>query len=517
MSEARYDFTIHTYGCKVNTYDTGLLQKRLQKLGHTSVAPDVRAGASPPGLTAASADAKGANEVLRHSDRPADRPALTEFGLGSRKPRVHILNTCAVTAEATREAAKAIRRLKSKDPFSTVVVTGCGAQVDGETYDVLPGADLVVANSHKGFLESLLDQHFRGELTSKVFRSNIFRKEDAEAGGGIEAGHTRAFLKIQDGCNSFCTYCVIPFARGKSRSIPVKDLISRIGELQAQGAAEVVLTGVHIADYEDIIEVRNVDGVIEKKKFWLRELIEAVLAKTTIERIRLSSLEPGELTPEILALYKNPRLCPHFHMSIQSANTRILGAMRRRYDAQAVEDSLNAIAREVPGAFVGMDVIAGFPGETEDEFADTFERLAKLPWSRLHVFPYSERPGTKAIALENSVPRDKRVLRSQRLRDLSTERFASFAREQIGTKKDALVLRAIGKSGETLTRDYWPVKLEDASGTELSAEQRHALAEFQGREIEVEIVGFDDSQVSRMDGLLRGRWLNDQPQVGARA
>ena len=140
---------------------------------------------------------------------------LNEFGLGARVPRVHILNTCAVTAEATRDAAKQVRRLKSKDPFATVVVTGCGAQVDGATYDVLPGADLVVANSHKGFLERLLDEHFKGELKERVFRSNIFRKDDLEAGGGIEAGHTRSFLKIQDGCNSFCTYCVIPFARGK--------------------------------------------------------------------------------------------------------------------------------------------------------------------------------------------------------------------------------------------------------------------------------------------------------------
>jgi threonylcarbamoyladenosine tRNA methylthiotransferase MtaB len=473
----RYDFTIHTYGCKVNTYDTGLLQKRLESKGHVAVDAKVLA----------IADAKGAE--------PAS------FGLGARKPRIHIMNTCAVTAEATREAAKAVRRLKSKDPFSTVVVTGCGAQVDGETFDVLPGADLVVANSHKGFLEDLLDKHFRGELTEKVHRSNIFRKEDAEAGGGIEAGHTRAFLKIQDGCNSFCTYCVIPFARGKSRSIPVKDLVARVRELQAHGAAEVVLTGVHIADYEDIVN---------GQKLWLRELIVAVLEQTTIPRIRLSSLEPGELTPEILALYKDPRMCPHFHMSIQSANTRILAGMRRRYDAQAVEESLTTIAREVPGAFVGMDVIAGFPGETDEEFMDTYERLARLPWSRLHVFPYSERPGTKAIAIENPVPRDVRVLRAARLRELSSERFASQANEQIGSRKQALVLRAQGKGGEALTRDYWPVKLEDETGGELSADRLHQLSDLKGQEILVEISSFDESIMSRMDGLLRGRWIAPQ-------
>lgn len=493
----RYQFTIHTYGCKVNTYDTGLLQKRLESKGHASVAETVLAATSPPGLPDEPVDAKGV----------ASKKAtlLGSIGLGSRIPRVHILNTCAVTAEATREAARAVRRLKSRDPFSTVVVTGCGAQVDGETFDVMPGADLIIANSHKGFLEDLLDQHFRGTLESKVFRSNIFRKDDAEAGGGIEAGHTRAFLKIQDGCNSFCTYCVIPFARGKSRSIRVKDLVTRVRELQEQGAAEVVLTGVHIADYEDIVRVAG-----EDRKMWLRELIEAVLEQTDIPRIRLSSLEPGELTPEILALYKNPRMCPHFHMSIQSANTRILSAMRRRYDAGAIEESLAAIAREVPGAFVGMDVIAGFPGETDLEFADTFERLSRLPWSRLHVFPYSERPGTKALLLENSVPRDTRAFRAARLRELSSARFAAQASAQIGKTKDALVLRsqsASASSSEALTRDYWPVKLESQESVDPLTELRRDLAGLVGQEIEVEITGFDQSQVSRLDGVLKGRWL----------
>ncbi len=502
MSQTRYDFSIHTYGCKVNTYDTGLLQKRLESKGHVAVDPKVRAvsmtDSGPPGPTlVSSADAQGTVSVSSGSTD------LSKFGLGARKPRVHILNSCAVTAEATREAARAVRRLKSKDPFSTVVVTGCGAQVDGETFDTLPGADLVVANSHKGFLEDLLDQHFAGTLSSKVFRSNIFRKEDAEAGGGIEAGHTRAFLKIQDGCNSFCTYCVIPFARGKSRSIPVKSLVSRVRELHAQGAAEVVLTGVHIADYEDIV------GAGESvKKLWLHELIVAILEQTEIPRIRLSSLEPGELTAEILALYLNRRMCPHFHMSIQSANSRILSAMRRRYDATAVEVALQTIASKVPGAFVGMDVIAGFPGETDEEFEDTYLRLTRLPWSRLHVFPYSERPGTKAINLENPVSRDKRALRAARLRELSTSRFVDQANLQVGLSKDALVLRAQGSSGETLTRDYWPVKLEAGDGSELSADLRHELAALTGQEIRVKITGFDHSQASRLDGILKGRWVS---------
>ncbi|MEK7357198.1 MAG: MiaB/RimO family radical SAM methylthiotransferase, partial [Bdellovibrionota bacterium] len=463
-TDARYDFTIHTYGCKVNTYDTGLLQKRFESKGHRVVASDVKATA------------------------PAAQD-LSTFGLGARIPRIHVLNTCAVTGEATREAAKAVRRIKSKDPFSTGVVTGCGAQVDGAVFDELPGADLVVANSHKGSLETILDQHFKGELESKVFRSNIFRKEDLEAGGGVEMGHTRAFLKIQDGCNSFCTYCVIPFARGKSRSIAVRDLAKRVRELHEQGTGEVVLTGVHIGDYEDVRGDRTLG---------LADMVTEILETTKIPRIRLSSLEPVELTPELLALYKNDRMCPHFHMSIQSANTRVLSAMKRKYDSEAVERALLAIQSQVPGAFVGMDVIAGFPGETEDEFADTYERLARLPWTRIHVFPYSERPGTKAVALDGSVPRDVRMLRSQRLRALSSERLAASGREQIGAVKRVLLL----KSGvEGLSRDYWPVRL---STSMLASDELHRLTSRVGTEIDVRITGFDESEKSRMDGVLLG-------------
>lgn len=459
-TDLRYEFMVHTFGCKVNTYDTGLLQKRFEALGHKHV---------------------------------------KEFGSGRNVPRVHILNTCAVTAEASKEAAKLARRLKSRDPFSTVVVTGCGAQVDGEIFDQMKGIDLVVANSHKGALERILDQYFKGTLTERVFRSNIFRKSDLEAGGGTEAAHTRAFLKIQDGCNSFCTYCVIPFARGRSRSIPIAELVRKIRELEARGTREVVLTGVHIGDYED-----------ERagQKLGLRELVAEVLERTTIPRVRLSSLEPVELSYELLALYRDERMCPHFHMSIQSANTRVLKAMRRKYDAEAVEWSLQAIASEVPGAFVGMDVIAGFPGETDDEFADTYERLARLPWTRIHVFPYSERPGTKAAKLDGVVPRSVRALRSERLRTLSSERFAENGRKQVGTIKRALILKAPGQGAEALSRDYWPIRLISPEGETgvFSPEELHALA---GREITVRVTGFKDADGGRMDGVLLGEWVRN--------
>jgi threonylcarbamoyladenosine tRNA methylthiotransferase MtaB len=446
--EAPYRFAIHTFGCKVNTYDTGLLQKRLLHAGHEQAA-----------------DAN-----------------------------VHILNTCAVTAEATRDAIKQARRIKSLNPLSTIVMTGCAAQVDGARLDALPGVDLVIANSHKGELESILDQHFRGTLKSKVFRSNIFRKDDLEAGGGSEAEHTRTFLKIQDGCNSFCSFCVIPYARGKSRSLSIPDLVERIGNLHASGINEAVLTGVHIGDYED-------PG---KPGSQLHDLVAAVLKYTRIPRLRLSSLEPIELTPQLMELFRDERLCSHFHMSIQSANTRVLHAMKRKYGSDEIGKALMDISERVPNAFVGMDVIAGFPGETREEFEDTYLRLSELPWTRLHVFPYSERPGTRAALIEEVVPLPERKLRAQRLRELSSMRFREVAIAQKGLHKKVLVLQKPARGAHGLSRDYWPVRLVDFQGQVLS-EDSLLDEKWHGKEIDVEITGYDESHVSRMDGHLIAR------------
>lgn len=437
-------YQVHTFGCKVNTYDAGLIQKNLNSHGFAPIVS------------------------------------------GEKNARIHVLNTCAVTAEATKEALRYIRRLKVKDPFCTVVVTGCAAQVDTGSFSNLPGADLVVANSHKGSLPELLTKHFRGELTEKVFKSNIFKKEDLEAGGGIEKSHTRTFLKIQDGCNSFCTYCIIPYARGKSRSISIADLVSRVNDLYAEGSREVVLTGVHIGDYED--EVGN-------KKYVMEDLIENLLTRTKMPRFRLSSLEPVEVSERLLDLYQDPRLCPHFHMSIQSANTDVLFHMKRKYTQEDVRKSLLAIADRVPGAFVGMDVITGFPTESEDQFQDTYNTLAELPWTKLHVFPYSERQGTRAAAMEVSVYPHVRAERAAKLRDLSIARYEQQAHLQIGTIKKALILKNGAKGGQGLSHDYWPVDILGADSF---------LDHWAGQEIDVKITGYDHSNKQHMEGHLVG-------------
>lgn len=443
-------YQVHTFGCKVNTYDTGLIQKNLES-----------------------------NDFRQMTDGSLkDENAKTH---------VHVLNTCAVTANATKEAVKYIRRLKVKDPFSTIVVTGCAAQVDTGSFSDLPGVDLVIANSHKGLLPDLLKKHYSGELKEKVFKSNIFRKEDLEMGGGEELSHTRTFLKIQDGCNSFCTYCIIPYARGKSRSLPMQELVKRVNELYAKGVREVVLTGVHVGDYEELLK---------DKKYVLEDLLETLTEKTKMPRFRLSSLEPVEVSERLLDIFQNPRWCPHFHMSIQSAETQVLKDMKRNYTQTEVIHSLNRIKERLPQAYVGMDVIVGFPSETAERFEETLSTLSKLPWTKIHVFPYSERQGTRAAIMTDGVPWDERLRRASRLRELSLKRVHEMARAQKGLVKKVLILNQPSKGSHGLSEDYWPVFIEEAESF---------ISHWKGQEISVEIIDFQVGSQANDEGRLIGR------------
>lgn len=405
---------VSTFGCKVNTYDTGLIQQRLSKAGF--------------------AVSSKARDSKRH---------------------IHVLNSCAVTAEATSQVLRQARKLKRDEPESVVVVTGCSAQVDTERFTNAPSVDLVVANSHKGELPALLKDLLNGKKMDRVHKSNIFKKEDVEAGGGEELGHTRSFLKIQDGCDSFCTFCVIPFARGKSRSIEPAKLAEKINQMHASGVNEAVLTGVHIGDY------------VSEAGQDLTQLLKYVLVQTRMPRLRLSSLEPIELNPELLSLFADERMCRHFHMSIQSASTTVLAKMKRKYSAEQVSQALDEIEKTVPGAFVGMDVIAGFPEESDQEFLDTLQRLKDSPWTRLHVFPYSARPNTYAARAFVAVESSKIKERAFRLRELSHERHVMHAIAQIGLQKKTLWLKHHDQSVvQGLARDYWSVILNDKDAIE---------------------------------------------------
>lgn len=399
----KLNYKIHTFGCKVNTYDTSLLQSK-----------------------------------------------ISAFKASDENVNIHILNSCAVTHEATKEAGKLARQLKKQNQKAMVVLTGCAAQVDKKFFKDNGDIDLIVGNSHKGDLQDLILKKLNNETEQKTYQSNIFKKEDLEFGAGLESSRTRAFLKIQDGCNSFCSFCVIPFARGKSRSIPISKLVNKVNEFYEQGLREVILTGVHVGDYED-------------QNQRLEDLIEAMLKETDMPRFRLTSLEPVELSDRLIKTYENSRMCPHFHMSIQSAQTKVLTEMKRKYSALDVEISLNKIKAHIPNAFVGMDVIVGFPGETEDEFNETYMRLKGLPWTRIHVFPYSPRPMTRALMMDGNHQRSLILERSKKLRELSHQRWTDEAQKQVGSVKDVLLLAK--KSEEqihSLSRDYWNIIIPES-------------------------------------------------------
>ncbi len=412
----KQNFIVHTFGCKVNTYDSSLIEKSLSNVGFV-FQPQF-------------------NELQKNSNA-----------------KIHILNTCAVTDEAVKQAKRLARKIKSMDPFSLVVITGCASQVDTGAFTDMPAVDLIVANSHKNQLPQIIDDFFKNKLTEKVFKSNIFKKDELDPGFGEKDSHTRVFLKIQDGCNSFCTYCVIPYARGKSRSLDIGSLVMRINELHQKGINEVVLTGIHIADYQD-------------GDLGLDDLIESVLKNTSIPRIRLTSLEPVEVTDRLLEQFKNPRMCPHFHLSIQSANDQVLTGMKRKYTQAQVSEVFEKIQKTLHNPFVGMDVIVGFPNETDECFEDTLNVLKNSPWSKIHVFPYSERPGTRALTIPNVVSDFTKSKRAKILRELSEFRFLQEQVKQIGDVKKCLVLK-----DSLLSRDYWKVLVpnhdELQNGTEV--------------------------------------------------
>ena len=399
---------IKTYGCKVNSYDTGLIEDKIKGL---------------------------------------------EF-----KDQVFILNTCAVTAEATKEAIRNARKIKREHPKSKIVMTGCSAQVDTELLEKLDYVDLIIANSHKGELGQILKNKFSSSTegkTSKLFKSNIFKKSDLGVGGGIDSQHTRSFLKVQDGCNSFCTFCVIPFARGKSRSLTIDEITERVNELTAQGIQEVVITGIHIGDYEDKFFGKD-------NKRYLEDLMEQLLLRTKMPRFRISSLEPVEISDRLLELYQDDRMCPHFHMSLQSLNDKVLKGMKRQNNGIEGIHILNKIHEKIPGVFMGMDLIVGFPGEGESEFQEVYQKLKDSPWSKIHVFPYSERPGTFAVRLDEKNERSISMQRSKIIRELSHERFQTHLGNQLGQIKDVILLKNSKdpKIFKSLSRDYWTVQLE---------------------------------------------------------
>jgi len=394
---------------------------------------------------------------------------------------VVVFNTCTVTAAADAQAREAIRRVHRENPAARILATGCYAQRAPEELAALPGVAWVVGNSHQRQIGALVghdlcealpaaaEESFLPlavlagappmplERTPKILTGDIFEADEVlVAPATTRAGRTRPVLKIQDGCNNRCAYCVIPFVRGRSRSLEPARVVEEVCALAAAGAREVVLSGINLGAYGRDLEPRAALG----------DLLARLLDETSIERLRLSSIEPMDVTLDLVDLVaRSGRIAPHFHVPLQSGSDAMLAAMHRWYRAAHYAERVLRVAERLPGAAIGADVICGFPGETEEDHRRTIEFIERLPFSYLHVFSYSSRPGTKAAALAAPVPPAVIRARSRALREVSAQKAAAFRAAQRATRHRVLTLERTGTDAAghpwtgALTGNYLQVRV----------------------------------------------------------
>ena len=352
---------------------------------------------------------------------------------------VYVINTCTITAEADADSRQLARRAVRRNPAALVTVTGCYAQAAPETVARIPGVDLVLGNGEKAdLLKHLQSVRKNGGAHIQVGEVGGRRQID-EYGPGIDPDRTRAFLKVQDGCNYHCSFCIVPDVRGRNRSQRPELVLNQIRRLHEAGFPEVVLTGIHLGTYgRDLAPGTS-----------LTDLCREVAALEQAPRIRLSSLDPHEVKPELIHLLaERPRFCRHLHLPLQSGDEAVLRRMRRGHTAAQFRILVERLAAEVPGISVTGDVIVGFPGEDEQAFRNTHDLLAALPIAGMHVFNYSRRPGTDAAGSPGQVSRTVRAERSRALRALVDRKAQAFRRRFIGQTLEVVVLDREGAAGQ---------------------------------------------------------------------
>jgi len=359
---------LDSLGCKLNQAETELLARQLAEAGYQLVSP--------------------ADE--------AD---------------VYILNTCTVTHTADSKSRHRLRLAHRRSPDALVVATGCYAQRAPRELAQIEGVSLVVGNNEKACLPLMLKE-------SGCMGSPAPVQEDSTI-NHYAGFRTRALVKVQDGCNSFCAYCIVPLVRGREKSLPIDHVVAEVRHRVAQGYKEVVLTGVKIGAY-------NYDGVN------LNGLLEHILSETGVARLRLSSLQPQEISSELIGLWRDQRLCPHFHLSLQSGSGGVLGRMKRHYSLSDYEESVSLIRSQVPEAAITTDVMVGFPGETDQEFEESYDFCRRMEFARIHVFSYSPRQGTQAVQLPQQVEDKVKKQRSQKMLALAKESAHNFSRRFLG-------------------------------------------------------------------------------------
>ncbi|MEI7627491.1 MAG: tRNA (N(6)-L-threonylcarbamoyladenosine(37)-C(2))-methylthiotransferase MtaB [Bacteroidota bacterium] len=386
--EKKRSVAFHTLGCKLNFSETSTLSRIMEQKGFEK----------------------------KEFDDMAD---------------VYVINTCSVTDNADKECRQLVRRIQRKAPESFVVITGCYAQLKPEEIVRIPGVDLVLGASEKFNIMEHISQLTKGDA-GKICSCEI---EDVT---GFNASYsmndrTRSFLKVQDGCDYNCSFCTIPMARGKSRSDNVANAVRNAKELAADGVKEIVLTGVNLGDFG-----KGPDGDLKYDEDFF-DLIQALEHVDGIERYRISSIEPNLLTPEIVEwVSKSKKFMPHFHIPLQSGSNEILKSMRRRYKKELYQERVALIKNLMPHCSIGVDVIVGFPGETDAYFQETFQFLHELDVSYLHVFTYSERPDTKALEIKPVIPINIRNERNKILRNLSYQKLQYFTAQHSGETRKVL-------------------------------------------------------------------------------
>lgn len=363
-----------------------------------------------------------------------------------------IINTCSVTEVADHKCRQAIHRMVRNHPGAFVVVTGCYAQLKPETVSQIDGVDLVLGANEKANLIQFLSEAWSGvkkDSALHVYHTQKTKDIKTFAPSCSRGNRTRYFLKVQDGCNYFCTYCTIPYARGFSRNPSIASLVGQAEGAAAEGGKEIVLTGVNIGDFGETTNERFVD------------LVKALDRVEGIHRYRISSIEPDLLDDELIEYCVHSRaFMPHFHIPLQSGSDEVLRLMHRRYDTALFAHKINLIKKVMPDAFIGVDVMVGTRGERPELFEETYKFLQSLDVTQLHVFPYSERPGTMALKIPYVVSDGDKKLRSKRLLDMSDEKTHAFYERYIGTEAEVLFEKASrGKAMHGFTKNYIRVEL----------------------------------------------------------
>ena len=388
---------LHNLGCKVNAYEVEAMQQLLENAGYETVPFE-----------------EGAD--------------------------VYVINTCTVTNIADRKSRQMLHKAKKMNPDAIVVATGCYAQADTEKLKEDTAVDLILGNNQKTQIVEALEEYEKEHAKQVQVIEINHTKEYEELSISSTAEHVRAYIKVQDGCNQFCTYCIIPFARGRVRSRKIEEVLSEVETLAAKGYKEVVLTGIHLSSY-------GVDFPKEERESLL-SLIQAVSRVEGISRIRLGSLEPRIITEEFLeGIVKTGKVCPHFHLSLQSGCNKTLKNMNRRYSAQEYAEKCELIRKFYPAPALTTDVIVGFPQETEEDFEESYEFVKKIHFYETHIFKYSIRHGTKAASMDGQLTEAAKAQRSDRMLELHEIRAREYEEAMIGKKMELLLEEEIEIDG----------------------------------------------------------------------